>query len=33
VGLADEMIKPQYDETGSFYPAYAFINDENYYAI
>jgi hypothetical protein len=33
VGLADEMIKPQYDEMGQFYPAYAFINDDNYYAI
>jgi hypothetical protein len=27
------MIKPQYDEMGQFYPAYAFSNDENYYAI
>ena len=33
VGLADEMIKPQYDEMGEFYPAYAFENDETYYAI
>ena len=33
VGLADEMIKPQYDEFGEFYPPYAFNNDENYYAI
>ena len=33
VGLADEMIKPQYDETGNYYPPYAFSNDENYYAI
>ena len=33
VGLADEMIKPQYDEMGEYYPAYAFTNDENYYAI
>ena len=33
VGLADELIKPQYDEFGEFYPAYAFSNDENYYAI
>lgn len=33
VGLADEMIKPQYDETGEFYPAYAFSNDETYFAI
>lgn len=27
------MIKTQYDEFGEFYPAYAFSNDENYYAI
>ena len=33
VGLADEMIKPQYDEMGEYYPPYAFSNDENYYAI
>lgn len=33
VGLADELIKPQYDEFGEFYPAYAFSNDESYYAI
>ena len=33
VGLADEMIKPQYDELGEFYPAYAFSNDESYYSI
>jgi hypothetical protein len=33
VGLADEMIKPQIDEFGHVYPAYAFHNDENYYAI
>jgi hypothetical protein len=33
VGLADEMIKEQIDEVGNFYPAYAFANDENYYAI
>ena len=33
VGLADEMIKPQYDEMGNYYPPYAFTNDENYYAI
>ena len=33
VGLADEMIKPQYDEMGNYYPPYAFSNDENYYAI
>ena len=33
VGLADEMIKPQYDEMGEYYMAYAFSNDETYYAI
>ena len=33
IGLADEMIKPHYDEMGEFYPAYAFKNDETYYAI
>ena len=33
VGLADEMIKPQVDETGEYYPPYAFSNDETYYAI
>ena len=33
VGIADEMIKSQYDEFGEFYPAYAFNNDETYYAI
>ncbi len=33
VGLADEMIKPQYDEFGEYYPAYAFKNDEEYYKI
>lgn len=33
VGLADEMIKPQYDENGEYYPPYAFINDETYFAI
>ena len=33
VGLADEMIKPQYDETGEFYPPYGFANDESYYGI
>jgi hypothetical protein len=31
VGLADEMIKPHYDDLGEFYPAYAFKNDETYY--
>lgn len=33
VGLADEMIKTQYDDMGEFYPAYAFKNDDTYYAI
>lgn len=33
LGLADELIKPQYDEFGEFYPAYGFNNDESYYAI
>ena len=33
VGLADEMIKPQVDENGEYYPAYAFSNDETYYGI
>ena len=33
VGLADEMIKPQYDENGEFYPAYGFTNDESYFSI
>lgn len=33
LGLADEMIKPQYDEVGEYYPPYAFANDESYYAI
>lgn len=33
VGIADEMIKEQIDEFGNIYPAYAFHNDENYYAV
>ncbi len=33
VGLADEMIKPQYDEMGHLLPAYGFINDDVYKAI
>ena len=33
VGLADEMIKPHYDEHGNILPAYGFINDDNYKAI
>lgn len=33
LGIADEMIKPHYDDMGEFYPAYAFKNDETYYQI
>lgn len=33
VGLADEMIKPHYDETGEYYPPYGFFNDDSYFAI
>jgi len=33
VGLADEMIKPQYDEKGNILPAYGFINDDVYKTI
>ena len=33
VGLADEMIKPHYDEMGNLLPAYGFINDDNYKII
>ena len=33
VGLADEMIKPHYDEMGNLLPAYGFINDDNYKVI
>lgn len=33
VGLADELIKPHYDEMGNFLPAYGFINDDNYKQI
>lgn len=33
VGLADEMIRPQYDEMGEYYPAYGFINDDEYLKI
>lgn len=33
LGLADEMIKVQYDEFGTCYPAYGFINDDNYKAV
>ena len=30
VGLGDEMIRPQYDEFGEYYPPYGFINDDEY---
>lgn len=30
VGLGDEMIRPQYDEYGEYYPAYGFHNDDEY---
>ena len=33
VGLADEMIKPQYDTMGEYYPPYGFFNDTNYFTI
>lgn len=33
IGLADEMIKPQYDEQGVYYPPYGFKNDDSYYSI
>ena len=33
VGLADEMIKPHYDEKGNFLPAYGFKNDDVYKQI
>ena len=33
VGLADEMIKPHYDEMGNVLPAYGFINDDVYKKI
>ena len=33
VGLADEMIKPHYDEMGNLLPAYGFINDDTYKTI
>ena len=33
VGLADLLIKPQYDEMGQILPAYGFINDDNYKQI
>lgn len=33
IGLADEMIKPQYDEQGNYLPAYGFFNDNEYKKI
>ena len=33
IGLADEMIKPQYDDMGEYYPPYGFKNDDDYYQI
>lgn len=33
LGLADEMIKPHYDEKGQVLPAYGFINDDSYKLI
>lgn len=33
IGLADEMIKEQYDEFGEYYPPYGFTNDDNYLLI
>ncbi len=33
VGLADELIKDQYDEDGKLLPAYGFLNDDNYKKI
>lgn len=33
IGLGDEMIKEQIDETGNILPAYGFKNDENYQKI
>lgn len=33
IGLADEMIKAQYDSHGEYYPPYGFVNDENYLLI
>ncbi len=33
VGLADEMIQPQYDEFGNYYPPYGFINDTTYQQV
>ena len=33
VGIGDEMIREQIDEFGNIYPAYGFINDDNYKQI
>ena len=33
IGLADEMIKGQYDEMGNYYPPYGFHNDDSYLSI
>lgn len=33
VGLADEMIQPQYDEHGEYYPPYGFKNDPVYQQV
>ena len=33
IGLADEMIKPQYDNEGNYYPPFGFVNDERYFLI
>lgn len=33
VGIGDEMIREQVDEFGNIYPAYGFINDDNYKQI
>ena len=30
VGLGDEMIQPQYDDLGNYYPPYGFFNDDDY---
>jgi hypothetical protein len=30
VGLGDELIRSQVDTDGTFYPAYGFINDQEY---
>jgi hypothetical protein len=33
IGLADEMIKPQYDELGQYYPPYGFFNDDAFLLV